>query len=141
LLPLFPATRKADASPFRVASPIPQQPGRFCKIPSRAALDHLPGCSARTRGIIPQARAPALSNPEGATAATRARDLGLTTLTVALEAAGEVTPVGTIAEGVAEGAMLGLYRFHELKTKLADERPDLERLVVLAPEAAGSARR
>ncbi len=70
-----------------------------------------------------------------ATASTKARDLGLSSLSVpvlsdGLDDALESTPERVI-EATAEGALLGSYRFTELKTQLEGERPDLKRLVVV----------
>ena len=72
-----------------------------------------------------------------ATAAQKARDLGVTHLHTIVHGAG----VGGIvpeqaAEAVVEGTLLGLYRFHELKTQLEDVRPDLESLTLVELDAA-----
>ncbi len=71
-----------------------------------------------------------------ATIAKKARDLGLTEIHTPLLGAG----VGDIssqacATAIAEGALLGLYRFTELKTQQEDERPDPERLVIVTAES------
>jgi leucyl aminopeptidase len=69
-----------------------------------------------------------------ATAASKARDLGLATLAVALQQPEGAASLHGLAEAITEGALLGLYRFHELKTQLAGVRPDPARLVMLAPD-------
>jgi leucyl aminopeptidase len=68
-----------------------------------------------------------------ATAARKARELGAADLTVAL---GNLNKSGLsprrVAEAIAEGALLGLYRFDELKTQLDDHRPDPKQLTLAA---------
>ncbi len=71
-----------------------------------------------------------------ATAAKRARELGVTALHTVVHGGG----VGGIdperaAEAVVEGTLLGLYRFHELKTELEDVRPDVETLTLVEFDA------
>ena len=70
-------------------------------------------------------------------AAKKARDLGVTNIHTVVHGAG----VGGFepqqaAEAVVEGTLLGLYRFHALKTKLDDVRPDVETLTLVAFDAA-----
>ncbi|MGC9521050.1 MAG: leucyl aminopeptidase [Anaerolineae bacterium] len=70
-----------------------------------------------------------------ATVAKKGRALGLTEIHLSLFGAG----VGdasrrTCAAAIVEGALLGLYRFTELKTQHKDERPDPERLIIIATE-------
>ncbi|MGC9399448.1 MAG: leucyl aminopeptidase [Anaerolineae bacterium] len=72
-----------------------------------------------------------------ATAAKKARDLGATHVHTIVHGAG----VGGIeperaAEAVVEGAILGLYRFQELKTELEDVRPDVDALTLVEFSAA-----
>ncbi len=69
-------------------------------------------------------------------AAQRARDLGVTHLHTILHGsgAGGLTPEQA-AEAVVEGTLLGLYRFHELKTKLDDTKPDLETLTLIESDS------
>lgn len=71
-----------------------------------------------------------------ATAATKARDLGLSELSV-LMFGHDREGIGTdkAAEAIAEGAALGSYAFRELKTEDTNVRPAIERLVVVAPGA------
>jgi hypothetical protein len=57
-----PVPQPPTVSHFRVASPIPQQPGSFCS-PIKLAL-RPPSGLLRT---LPQSRGPTLSNPEGST--------------------------------------------------------------------------
>ncbi|MBN2391477.1 MAG: hypothetical protein JXR84_12185, partial [Anaerolineae bacterium] len=71
------------------------------------------------------------------TAAKKARDLGVTHLHTIIHGAG----VGGVApelaaEATVEGTLLGLYRFHELKTQLEEARPDLEALTLVELDAA-----
>lgn len=67
-----------------------------------------------------------------ASAARKARDLGVTHLHTVLHGAGKggLDPEQA-AEAIVEGTLLGLYRFHELKTKLDEARPDLETLTLV----------
>ncbi len=72
-----------------------------------------------------------------ATAAKKARDLGVTHLHTLVHGAG----VGGMAPepaaaAVVEGTLLGLYRFHELKTKLDEVRPDLDTLTLIEWDTA-----
>lgn len=71
-----------------------------------------------------------------ATAAKKARDLGVTHVHTVVHGggAGGMAPE-TAAEAVVEGAILGLYRFHELKTELEDVRPDVEALTLVEFDA------
>ena len=71
-----------------------------------------------------------------ATAAKKARDLGVTRIHTVVHGggAGGMAPE-TAAEAVVEGAILGLYRFHELKTELEDVRPDVEALTLVEFDA------
>ncbi|MCU0521869.1 MAG: leucyl aminopeptidase [Anaerolineae bacterium] len=71
-----------------------------------------------------------------ATAATKARELGLSELSV-LVFGHEREEIGIerAAEAIAEGAALGSYAFRELKTEDNDIRPAIERLVVVVPDA------
>ncbi len=71
-----------------------------------------------------------------ASAAKKARDLGVTHLHTIVHGAG----VGGMAPeqaaaAVVEGTLLGLYRFHELKTKLDEVRPDLATLTLVEWDA------
>ncbi len=71
------------------------------------------------------------------TAAKKARDLGVTHLHTIIHGAG----IGGLAPELAaevtvEGTLLGLYRFHELKTQLDEARPDLEALTLVELDAA-----
>lgn len=67
-----------------------------------------------------------------ATAARKARDLGVTHIHTIVHGAGigGLDPARA-AEAVVEGTLLGLYRFHELKTQLEDVRPDVETLTLV----------
>ena len=71
------------------------------------------------------------------TAAKKARDLGVTHLHTIIHGAGigGVAPE-LAAEATVEGTLLGLYRFHELKTQLEEARPDLEALTLVELDAA-----
>lgn len=71
-----------------------------------------------------------------ATAATKARDLGLSELSVLL-LGHDRDGIGSdkAAEAIAEGAILGSYVFRELKTEDNGVRPAIEKLVIVAPEA------
>jgi leucyl aminopeptidase len=72
----------------------------------------------------------------GATAAKKARALGLTTLHLTLPEIGAGTlDVIPHVEALVEGVILGQYRYHELRTQLDDVRPDVDTLVLLAPDA------
>ena len=66
------------------------------------------------------------------TVAKKARDLGVTHIHTVLHGAGigGLSPEES-AEAVVEGALLALYRFHELKTQLDDVRPDVETLTLV----------
>ena len=77
-----------------------------------------------------------IARQAAATAAKKARALGVTQLHTLLHGAGvdELSPAQT-AEAIAEGTLLGLYRFHELKTKLDDVQPDLESLTLIVVDA------
>ncbi len=71
-----------------------------------------------------------------ATAARKARDLGVTALHTIIHGVG----IGGLtteqaAQAVVEGTILGLYRFHELKTQLEEERPDIETLTLVEYDA------
>jgi leucyl aminopeptidase len=71
------------------------------------------------------------------TAAKKARDLGVMHLHTIIHGAG----IGGIepelaAEATVEGTVLGLYRFHELKTQLEEARPDLQTLTLVEFDAA-----
>jgi leucyl aminopeptidase len=70
------------------------------------------------------------------TAAKKARDLGVTHLHTIVHGAGsgDVAP-GLAAEATVEGTVLGLYRFHELKTQLEEARPDLDALTLVELDA------
>lgn len=69
------------------------------------------------------------------TAVRKARDLGLSEVTVAFfDGNGTVTRTQA-AEAIAEGTLLGLYRFNELKTQREGERPDPKRLAVLVNDS------
>jgi len=70
------------------------------------------------------------------TAAKKARDLGVTHLHTIVHGAGigGVAPE-LAAEATVEGTLLGLYRFHELKTQLEEARPDLEALTLVELDA------
>lgn len=72
-----------------------------------------------------------------ATAAKKARDLGVTHLHTIVHGAGvgEMAPEQAAA-AVVEGTLLGLYRFHELKTQLDEVRPDLDALTLVEWDAA-----
>ena len=69
------------------------------------------------------------------TAAQKARELGAGELSVVLDDMneGELSSVDA-AQSVAEGALLGLYRFEELKTRFDDRRPDPDILTLLASD-------
>ena len=71
------------------------------------------------------------------TAAKKARDLGVTHLHTIIHGAGsgDIAP-GLAAEATVEGTVLGLYRFHELKTQLKEVRPDLAVLTLVELDAA-----
>jgi len=75
-----------------------------------------------------------------ATAAKKARELGVTHLHTILHGAGSggLDPEKA-AEAVVEGTLLGLYRFNELKTKLDDVRPDIETLTLVELDAGRKA--
>ena len=64
-------------------------------------------------------------------AAKKARALGVTQVHTVVHGAGGFTPQQA-AEAVVEGTLLGLYRFHELKTKLENVRSDIETLTLVA---------
>ncbi len=73
-------------------------------------------------------------------AAKRARELGVTRLHTIIHGAGSGgCDVERAAQAVVEGTILALYRFHELKTKLEDVRPDLEMLTVVEFDASKQA--
>ena len=69
-------------------------------------------------------------------AAKKARSLGVTHIHTVVHGAGAggLEPRAA-AEAVVEGTLLGLYRFHELKTKLDDVRPDVETLTLVEFDA------
>ncbi len=71
-----------------------------------------------------------------AAAAKKARSLGVTELHTITHGAGVggLAPEDAAAATV-EGTILGLYRFHELKTKLEDVRPDIETLTLVEFDA------
>lgn len=71
-----------------------------------------------------------------ATAAKKARELGVTALHTVVHGAGvgDLAPERA-AEAVVEGTLLGLYRFHELKTELEDVRPDIATLTLVEFDA------
>jgi len=71
-----------------------------------------------------------------ATAAIKARDLGLASLTFALSSLPDFASPAKLAEAISEGAVLGLYRFGELKTERGEERADPAQLVIIATDAA-----
>ncbi len=67
-----------------------------------------------------------------ATAARKARDLGVTQLhTVVHGAGGGAIEMETAAQAMVEGTILGLYRYQELKTQLEDVRPNVETLTLV----------
>lgn len=70
------------------------------------------------------------------TAAKKARDLGVTHLHTIVHGAGlgGLSPE-LAAEVTVEGTLLGLYRFHELKTQLEEARSDLETLTLVELDA------
>ncbi|MFN2283613.1 MAG: leucyl aminopeptidase [Anaerolineae bacterium] len=70
-------------------------------------------------------------------AAKKARDLGVTHLHTIIHGAGsgDIAP-GLAAEATVEGTVLGLYRFHELKTQLKEVRPDLDALTLVELDTA-----
>ncbi|MEA3308366.1 MAG: leucyl aminopeptidase [Chloroflexota bacterium] len=74
------------------------------------------------------------------TAAQKARALGATQLHTVVHGAGaggiEPQPA---AEAVVEGTLLGLYRFHELKTELKDVRPAVEELTLVESDHSQAA--
>ncbi len=72
-----------------------------------------------------------------ASAAKHARDVGVTHLHTIVHGAGVggVAPEQATA-AVVEGTLLGLYRFHELKTQLEELRPDLTTLTLVEWDAA-----
>jgi leucyl aminopeptidase len=70
------------------------------------------------------------------TFAQKARELGARDLSVVLDNLNEgELPLEDAAQSVAEGALLGLYRFEELKTQFDNRRPDPELLTLLAPDS------
>ena len=70
-------------------------------------------------------------------AAKKARELGVTHLHTIVHGAGAGGIASTqAAEAVVEGTLLGLYRFHELKTHLDDVRPDIDALTLVEFDAA-----
>ncbi len=72
-----------------------------------------------------------------ATVARKARDLGVTQLHTLVHGAGMGgIEVEAAAQAVVEGTILGLYRYHELKTQLEDVRPNLEILVLVEHDPA-----
>jgi len=104
-----------------------------------------------TRGAIPAKRVilVGLGKPEdfsadvvrkaAATVARKARDLGVSAIHTVLHGLTpdgvSLIPTPVAAEAVAEGALLGLYRFTELKTEDKDIQTDPETLVILVPGA------
>jgi leucyl aminopeptidase len=70
------------------------------------------------------------------TVAKKARDLGVTHLHTIIHGTGTggVAPE-LAAEATVEGTLLGLYRFHELKTQLEETRPDLGALTLVELDA------
>jgi leucyl aminopeptidase len=81
----------------------------------------------------------ALRRAAGAVA-RRARDLGATHYHIAADSAlwAGMEPAAA-GQALAEGTLLGAYRFLALRTDLADEKPDLETCTLLAPEGDGFA--
>ncbi len=81
-----------------------------------------------------------------ATAMKKARDLGATVIHTSLHADSGMGGMEASAEAVVEGAVLGLYRFRELKTDKPD-RADVHRLVLVVEDpskvesVAGGAKR
>lgn len=75
-----------------------------------------------------------------ATAAKKARDLGVTHLHSVVHGAGAggLSPESA-AQAVVEGTILGLYRFLELKTKREDIKPDLTSLTLVEFDASRQA--
>jgi leucyl aminopeptidase len=71
-----------------------------------------------------------------ATAAKRAHDLGVTHLHTVVHGAGAggIAPAQA-AQAVVEGTLLALYRFHELKTQVNNERPHLAALTLVEFDA------
>ncbi len=75
-----------------------------------------------------------------ATAATKAREVGVSELSMLLDGLDREELVSTkAAEAIAEGATLGSYAFRELKTEANDGRTAIDRLVVVAPGAVSLA--
>ncbi|MCD4738745.1 MAG: leucyl aminopeptidase, partial [Anaerolineae bacterium] len=74
------------------------------------------------------------------TAAKKARALGAIQLHTVVHGAGagDIEPQQA-AEAVVEGTLLGLYRFHELKTELADVRPAVEELTLVESDRSQAA--
>ncbi|HOT90699.1 MAG TPA: leucyl aminopeptidase [Anaerolineae bacterium] len=72
-----------------------------------------------------------------ASAAKKARDVGATHVHTIIHGAGVggVAPEPAAA-AVVEGTLLGLYRFHELKTQLEEVRPDLTTLTLVELDPA-----
>ncbi|MGC9346815.1 MAG: leucyl aminopeptidase [Anaerolineae bacterium] len=74
----------------------------------------------------------------GATAAKKARQLGIATLHLSLPDIGTgALDASRRADALVEGVILGHYRYHELRTQLDDVRPDIERLTLVVPESEG----
>ncbi len=68
--------------------------------------------------------------------AKKARELGVTHLYTIVHGAGagDLNPEAC-AQAVVEGTLLSMYRFHELKTQLDEEKPDIERLTLIEFDA------
>jgi leucyl aminopeptidase len=72
--------------------------------------------------------------------AKKARELGVTQLYTIVHGAGAGgLDIEACAQAVVEGTLLGLYRFHELKTQLDDEKPDIETLTLVEFDAGRKA--
>lgn len=69
-----------------------------------------------------------------ATAAVKARDLGVTQIATIVHGA-DGLGMERAAQAVVEGTLLGLYRFRELKTQNGDVRPDAESLTLVEADA------
>ncbi len=71
-----------------------------------------------------------------ASAAKKARDLGVTEICTVVHGAGAggLSPQEA-AQAVVEGTILGLYRFQELKTQLKDAKPNLDTLTLVEFDA------
>ena len=70
-----------------------------------------------------------------AAAAKKARDLGVAVIHTSLHTDSGLGDAAQAAEEVVEGAVLGLYRFRELKTDKPD-RPDVHRMVLIVDDPA-----